>query len=513
MKSINEIQDIPYKTYPSDNLFDWYDTIHYGTYKPLKWQLPVFEVLMYAEEGYLSRLMLDAPPQHAKTELFITTFLSYYLVNHCNDKVITCAYSESRAVKYGTWIRDIIREFKDQTLFKPQLKQDFQRKDNFMFEPPYNGELLAAGAHGSIMGNPANLIVIDDIIKELKEAQSPTMQSDLREWYYTSIDTRLRKRYRLHEKALPPLLMVIAQRLDKLDLQGIILEEEPYIEGKEALARLRNGERIPDDVWVKMSFPALSFGEKEDILGRPKNTPLWSSHRSYNDLMNIKRRIGSYRFNLIYQGVPTEREGTYFKREWFFNEDGTLKCTVPLDLLPHLPRKVRSYDLAAVTKKKNIKGADEVSGALTSKDPVTETLYIFDVVNGKFTGANLLNVLHRTIKNDGRSVITNIEQEGASHSVLFLEQLKDLMQDYKIVSHKPVGSKVYRSLELQALAETGRLKFVISDENSMQWINKSINQLIEFDGEDSNKKKHDDIVDSFSASANYWLIESKVPVL
>lgn len=512
MKSINE-DSIPYKMYPSDNMVDWYNTIHYGTYKPLKWQIPCFEILNYAEAGYLSRLMLDAPPQHGKTELFVNTFLSYYMVNHCNDKVIACAYSASRAVKYGTWIRDIIREFKDQTLFKPKLKQDFQKKDNFMFDNPYTGELLAAGAHGPIMGNPANLILIDDIIKELKEAQSPTMQSDLREWYYTSIDTRLRKRYRKHEKALPPLLLVIAQRLDKLDLQGIIMEEEPYIDGKEALTRLRNGEKIPDDVWVKMSFPALSFGEQEDILNRPEGTPLWSNHRNYKDLMNIKRRLGSYRFNLVYQGVPSEREGTYFHREWFYNDDGTLNCTVPYNLVPTLPRKVRSYDLAAVSKKKNVKGADEVSGALTSKDPLNQVLYVYDIVNGKFTGNTLLNVLHRTIKADGRSVVTNIEQEGASQSVLFIEQLRELMKYYKIVSHKPIGSKVYRSLELQALAETGRLKFVVTDNHSMKWIEKAITQLINFDGEESTKKKHDDIVDSLSASANYWLVETRKPTL
>lgn len=495
------------------NLVDWYNTIHYNIYKPLKWQIPLFKVLDYAEQGKLSRLMISAPPQHGKTELLVKTFLSYYMVNNPNDSCIVTAYSENRATKYGVWIRDILREFKDYTFTKPRLRQDFQKKNNFMLDKPYIGELIATGAHGQIMGNPANLILIDDPIKELKEAQSPTMQSDLREWYYTSIDTRLRKRYRKKKKALPPLLMVVAQRLDLLDLQGIIHEEEPCIDGKEALQRLDNGERIPDNVWVNMNFPALSLGKEEDILCRPEGTPLWSMHRNREDLENTRRRLGSYRFNLVYQGIPSEREGTYFHRDWFYNEDGTLNCTVPYDLVPTLPRKVRSYDLAAVSKKKNVKGADEVSGALTSKDPLNQVLYVFDVVNGKFTGNTLLNVLHRTIKADGRSVVTNIEQEGASQSVLFIEQLRALMHYYKIVSHKPVGSKVYRSLELQALAETGRLKFVVSDNNSMKWITKAIEQLIGFDGEDSNHKKHDDIVDSLSASANYWLIESKKPTI
>ena len=495
----------------SNDLVTWFNTIHYNTFKPLKWQIPLYEVLTYAMQGKLSRLMISAPPQHGKTELLVNTFLSYYLVNNPNDKVIVTAYSESRAMKYGAWLRDIIKEFNEYTVTKPRLKQDFQKKTNFMFQKPYTGELLAAGAHGPIMGNPANLILIDDPIKELKEAQSPSMQSDLREWYYTTIDTRLRKRYRSRKKALPPLLMVVAQRLDLLDLQGIILEEEPSIDGREALDLLRRGETVPDDTWVNMNFPALSTGKHEDILERPVDTPLWSIHRDYNDLQSIRRRLGSYRFNLVYQGMPTEREGTYFKRNWFYNEDGSFNCVLSSDSIPVMPKRVRSYDLAAVSKRKNLSNADEVSGALTSYNPQTDSMYVHNIVNGKFTGQQLLQVLKRTIKNDGRGVITNIEQEGASQSVLFLEQLREEMKYYKIISHKPIGSKVYRSLELQALAETGRLKFIADTEQDIKMVEKAVEQLISFDGQDSTKKKHDDIVDSLTASANYWLIDNKLP--
>jgi len=501
--------------YPSDNLLWWYNHIHYGTMKPLKWQIPLFEVLSYAEQGRLSRLMIDAPPQHGKTELIVNTFLSYYTVNNPNDKSIVTAYSESRATKYGTWIRDILKEFRSDTRFKPQLKQDFKKKNNFMLDKPYTGELLAAGAHGAIMGNPANFILIDDPIKELQDAKSPTMQSHMRDWYYTSIDTRLRKRYRRHKKALPPLILVVAQRLDLFDLQGIILEEEPSIDGKEALTKLRNGETIPDDVWVKMSFPALSLGAKQDILGRPKDTPLWSKHRNYQDLINVRKRLGTYRFNLVYQGMPSKITGSLFKREWFYNSDETLKCTIPIELVNPYQRRMRTYDLSARFKHTDVNQADEVAGPLTSKDPTDHTMYVYNMVNGKYTANTLLNIMKRTIQTDGYKVTTNIEQEGASQSVLFITQLTDEFEDYNIIHHKPIGSKAYRSIELQALAQTGRLKFVIEEGCSMDWIYKTVEQLISFDGEESNArlKKHDDIVDSLSASANYWMMQEKQPVI
>lgn len=503
---------ISFNQYPSDNLVDWFEHIHYNM-RILKWQLPLVEMLTYAEQGKVSRLCVSAPPQHGKTELVVNTFLSYYMVNNPNDKVIVTAYSESRAVKYGTWIRDILKYYKDDTLFKPTLRQDFKKKNNFMFDEPYNGELIATGSHGAIMGNPANLIIIDDPIKEIQEAQSPTMQEHLRDWYYTTIDTRLRKRYRRHKKALPPLLFVVAQRLNLFDLQGIILEEEPSIDGKTALQKLRSGETIPSDTWVNMNFPSLSLGETEDILGRPKDTPLWSNHRNYEDLVNTKRRIGSYRFNMVYQGTPTALQGTLFLREWFYNPDGTLKCTVPVELVPQHLRWMRTYDLAARFKHTDMNSADEVAGTLTSTDPMMELMYVDGMVNGKFTAHTLLNTLKKTIKTDGYRVTTNIEQEGASQSGLFITQLMEEFSNYNIISHKPVGSKAYRTIELQALAETGRLKFITRDDRSNEWIYKAVDQLIEFDGKDSNArlKKHDDIVDSLSASANHWLQERNRP--
>ena len=93
MKSINSPKQYGYAEYPSDSLVDWFNHIHYYTYKPLKWQIPLFQVLDYAVQGKVSRIMISAPPQHGKTELLVNTFISYYMVNNPQDKVIVTAYS------------------------------------------------------------------------------------------------------------------------------------------------------------------------------------------------------------------------------------------------------------------------------------------------------------------------------------------------------------------------------------------------------------------------------------
>lgn len=521
MKSINEPKTYKYTEYPSDCLVDWFNHIHYYTYKPLKWQIPLFEILDYAIQGKCSRIMISAPPQHGKTELLVNTFISYYMVNNPNDKVIVTAYSESRATKYGSRIRDIIKEFGQDTLTKPQLKQDYQRKTNFLFEHPYDGELLAAGAHGAIMGNPANLILIDDPIKEIKDARSPTLQEDLEDWYDTSIDTRLRKRYRVHKKALPPIIVVVAQRLDERDLQGILLEKEPNIDGKEAMNILRSGGSIEPNTWVNMNFPALSEGSDIDILGRPKDTPLWSKHKNYEDLLADRRRRGTQRFNMIMQGHPSNENDYQFKHEWFYNspdyDDNSLTCLVDYKDVPKLLPTGRFWDLAGHKKLK--KGqrppkTDYYAGSLVSKDYTNDNLYIYHLERSKRDVTAVNRVIRTLLVNDGIDVFTVIEQEPGSMPLLFIDTLQQEFPQNQIIPIKPTEDKLYRSYELKRLAENRCLKFVVHENSDKQWVHTAIEELESFDGEDSNasKGKHDDIPDSFGSAANYFKLNRRLYV-
>lgn len=516
MKSIEQKQ-YNYAQYPSDNLVDWFKHIHYYTMKPLKWQIPIYEILNEAIKGNVSRIMIDAPPQHGKTELLINTFTSYYMVNNPNDRVIVTAYSESRATKYGSRIRDIIKEFQKDTLLKPTLKQDYQRKTNFIFETPYEGELIAAGAHGPIMGNPANLIVIDDPIKEIKDARSPTLQEDLEDWYDTTIDTRLRKRYRTKEKAAPPIIIVIAQRLDVKDLQGILLSKEPSINGKESLERLRRGEKIPNDTWVYMNFPALSLGVDEDILGRPVNTPLWSKHKNYEDLLADRRRRGTQRFNMIMQGKPTLETDYRFLHKWFYDSpdcnDENLTCLIDYKDYNQLLPTGRFWDLAAHKKVKRghrKPKTDYYSGVLASKDYVTDNLYILHHERSRRDVTAVNKVIRTLLTNDGFNIFTVIEQEGGSMPLLFIDTLQTEFPNNDIIPIKPTEAKLYRSYELKRLAENGCLKFVVQPNSDLSWVHTFINELENFDGEDSdaNKDKHDDIVDSAGSAANYFKLNS-----
>lgn len=487
-----------------NNLISWYMYINDGLIIPLSWQKPLFKILHYALAGKVSKILISAPPQHGKTMLTINAFASMYMINNPDDKVIVTAYSQQRATKYGLTLRNIINRYGKNTLFSPRLSQDQQSKTNFMFDYPHKGELLATGAHGAIMGNPANLIIIDDPIKELKEATSKLMQENLDDWYAGSINTRLRK----NDVQRPPILIVVAQRLNENDLQGILQQKYDVIHNNDVLTKLANGETITPDTVANLNFPALSLGEDKDILRRPAGTPLWKEHKSKEDLLNDKRMMGEFRFKTIMQGDPQEYKDYLFDDSMFYDEDHNLTCTIPYNLVPAL-KLGRFWDTAGGKHKPKKNQGDYFVGILGGYDKWsgTETLYVYDMIRNKKKALKVVQTIKKAIIKDGRERFTYIQQEPGSMSSMFMEALKEEMYNYDVDYSPAINNKEYNSIELQALASEGRLKFVTFPDKSEEWIHTIIKELTNFDGEesDASKGKHDDIVDALSMMTNYFI--------
>jgi len=493
------------KPYMDNNLVSWYMNINYGLMKPLRWQKPLFKVLANALVGNVSKILISAPPQHGKTMLAIEAFTSFYMVNNPDDNVIVTAYSQQRATKYGLNIRRIIEEFGEDTRYKPQLNQSQRSKTEFLFQYPYKGSLLAAGSHGSIMGNPANLIVVDDPVKELRDATSVLMQENLDDWYVGSINTRLRK----NDINRRPILLVVAQRLNEKDLHGILQEKYKVLDGLDAIRAIDNNEYIPSDTVLNLNFPALCEDPSTDILHRKKGEALWSKHKSTEDLLIDREMMGEYRFKTIMQGDPQNIEDYLFTHDMFYDEEENLTCTVNIKDVPAVPIG-RFWDTAAQkTNKSSLKKhGDYYAGVQVGYDGFTKTFYCFNLKHGKDKAINVADLIHATAIDDGYEKFTYIAQEPGSMSLLFLQKLEEALQGYKFIYQTEQGNKLFKSIELQSVCARHGLKFVIDPYGDNTWIETIIDELCHFDGEESNasKGKHDDIVDALSNAINYFYL-------
>ena len=466
----------------------WSIYINNGYWQPRNFDVLIIELLQYALQGRVSKILLGVPSRHGKSTLISKNFASYFLAHFPNDKVILTAYSQGLASEFGGQVKDVLNYYGGLSPYKVSLSTDSKAKNKFKLNHPYHGQMLAVGAGGSILGFGAGLFIVDDPIKNVADAESKVKQQRLADWFGGTAKTRLERR----SNGLPPIMLVIAQRLHLKDLHGIIRETEPTIPAKEGLAILRSGGTIDPNTWIDLNIPAIC-DSPDDLLGREIGEALWPQQRSTEWLMAERKAMGSYLFNAIYQGQPVERDGNIFKREWFMDDrTHQIYNQITKDELPSDLPMMRYWDFAASGK-----DGDQTSGLLTGYDG--ENLYFIDLVHGNWSSNEVLKRFKKTAKQDGRNVLIKIEQEPGSGSKLLISRFrneKDLRKHH-IRSDKVHLKKNVRSFDLEAIAEDHRCYFVKAD-----WNIDLIDQLVSFTGKEG---ASDDMVDTATGSARHWL--------
>jgi len=465
-----------------------------NTWKPFRHLILIIELLLYVVQGRLSRLMIFCPPRHGKSELISYYFLAWYLGYFPDKKVILTTHTAAFSRKWGRRVRNLLKKY-GLTLFEQEIKlsEDSQAASNWNIKG-HQGGLFTSGTGGAILGEGANLFLIDDPTKGFKKANSKTHQQELNDWWYTEAKTRLDADL---EKGIKPGVVAIFQRLNKWDLAGQILYKkegdhvqpnEPQMSLTDALQILREGGTIPYGTWVICNLPAIA--EDNDPLGREVGEALWPEKMPAKELYDIKRDMGSFRFNAVYQGNPMEPEGGVFLRKWFRNSKVPDKKMD--EMIKELP-SLRYWDLGASGEE-----GDNTAANLSYYDG--EFLYFRKQLNKGLTPLQVNNYFVDVTLRDGKETTVRIEQEpGASSKVLinkFSHHPK--LKGHRIRSDKVrnAGDKLTRSFDLQSLAEDGKVLIAESIFDEV------VNELVEFTGEDGGT---DNIVDTCTGAARYWL--------
>jgi hypothetical protein len=239
-------------------------------------------------DGTLKRLMIFMPPRHGKSELSSRKFPAFYLGHHPNHEFISASYSGDLAVDFGRDVRNLLLDAKYQALFPDAaLSEDSQAKNKVHTKS--GGMYFAVGVGGSTTGRGANVLNIDDPVKDRAEAESPTYRDALWEWYKSVAFPRL----------MPGGAIVLTMtRWHEDDLAGRILNQEQ-----------EGGEK-----WEKLILPAIDENQEA----------LWPAAYPVATLKGIRETIGAHDWASLYEQRPRPIGGS------FFNESDLLVNNQPV---------------------------------------------------------------------------------------------------------------------------------------------------------------------------------------
>lgn len=429
------------------------------------------------------RLMLFLPPRVGKSHLASNFFPSWLLGHHPEWEVIASSYAISLPIGFSRSIRDRIKTDAYKQVFRTTAVHPESRSAE-VWETTRGGKYVAAGVGGGITGKGANVLIIDDPIKDAQEAESEAVLHNLWNWYMSTASTRVYPGGGI---------LIIQTRWSDNDLSGRLL-----VKMKEDM----EDEFVPEeeiDKWEVVSYPALAerdeYIEKkskrivytpapgvEAELVRRKGESLAPERFPERFFRKKKRALLPRYWSALYQQNPVPDEGDFIKREQFrYYRTGAVSFAGTFTF--------STWDLAIGQRQYNdytvgLVGSIDYHGNLYIRDMVRERWGTYEIVEA------FLDFYLRY----------NCDLMGIERTQLelaIMPVLKQRMQERKLFPAldedlKPINEKVVRARPLQGWLQQGKI-YLPSDQ---PWTETFVNELLRFPN-----GVNDDIVDAAA-----WLV-------
>jgi predicted phage terminase large subunit-like protein len=283
------------------------------------------------------------------------------------------------------------------------------------------------------------VLIVDDPIKNRKEAESEVYRQAVHEWFTSTAMSRF-------EPGCPMRCIVNMARWHDDDLIGRLLKDEQV-------------------EWSYMNLPAVT----DD--GRA----LW--HAYSLESLDLKRRVvGEYDWASLYMGQPMPREGYVFREPQRYKLPDITGARIAIGCDPAATSKTSSDYSAIVVL------AAKGTGA-------SQTVDVLDVWRDRVEVPELVKKLDRISKHWGAPVF--VEAVGGFKAVP--QMLRALNPKLRVVDLNPTVDKFTRSLPAKAAWNDGRLRVPLPRTNS--WVDPFVDEICKFTGKND---AHDDQVDALA---------------
>lgn len=296
----------------------WFAQYMQPSFQPTQFHRAYYEVLDRFAKGQLRKLMIQAPPQHGKSQGSSRFLPAFMLGQNPDKKIAICSYAATIAKDFNRDAQRIIDTpeyhgvFPDTTLNGSNVvtvANNYLRNCDVFEIVGHEGSLRVVGRGGSLTSKTVDVMIFDDLYKDASEANSPVIRIGAWDWYTKVALTRL------HNDSQQ---LIVFTRWHPEDIIGKITESEKVIYAE----RWSDLENVPSDTWVLVNFEAIKTGPPTEIDTREPGQPLWGERHSLERLL-AQRAIDPVGFQCLYQGDPGNAEGKLYQpfKTWVEKSD------------------------------------------------------------------------------------------------------------------------------------------------------------------------------------------------
>ncbi|WP_437340061.1 terminase large subunit domain-containing protein [Mycolicibacterium fortuitum] len=232
------------------------------------------------------RDVVNTPPRTGKSELFAIWTPVWALMRDPDLRIVVVSHGDDLAQTHSRKVRAIIREHGEFLGYSIAADKTAVGRWNVQ---GHDGGVLAAGISSGITGHGADLMIIDDVLKDAGEADSAAHRKRILNEYRSTLATRI------HPGGS---CLVLMTRWHEEDLAGALLAQEP-------------------ERWRHTNIPAVSEPGIADALRRPPGVTMISAlGYTPQHFAAMRRTSGERAWYAMYMGVPSTPEGGLVKADW-----------------------------------------------------------------------------------------------------------------------------------------------------------------------------------------------------
>jgi phage terminase large subunit-like protein len=472
-------------------------------FKFYRWLEPLIDALQQVADGTLTRIIVQAPPRHGKSQVVSRLFPAYYLSRFPYRRIGLGCFGAVLANKLSRAARAFY------TKSGGRLSRESSSVANW--DTTSGGGMWAVGLAGGAVGDGCHLAIIDDPVKSPKHIASPTSRRALMEWYQGVFYQRLEP---------GAALIVMATRWHQEDLTGQLLarevpkvEDDAVDETDESDAAVAAA-MTPDDYvapiagredadsdddegtpegWTIFDFPALAeapemrptYPASCTIVPdwRAPGEALCPERYPRHQLLRKKRGVGPSSWASNFQQRPRPRDGKLFKwDDWKIVTASHAECY-----------RVRFWDTAGTEGE-----GDATAGVLLAFNPTAPIpVVIEDVIEFQYgvgrRNAQILKVAKADREQYGDVEIW-IETEVGVQGTDRTRALMTMLHGFNVNTISASGSKWNRAEPLAGQQQIGNVGLI-----DASWNNDFREQAASFTGLEGGV---DDSVDAACAAYN-----------